>query len=89
MLSKKHLENYCLPQAGHKRCRYLAEDEENFGKCYCIKKTKHKIKIDAKLEALLKSYKAKNIDPAMQGRPLGDNCKGFIILEHKEQGYDV
>ena len=88
-LSKKQLEDYCLPLGGHQRCRYLAEDDHGFGQHYCIKKTKMKSKIDLKVEELIKTMKRKGTNPASQGRPLGDNCKGFILLHHKEQGYDV
>lgn len=88
MLSKKHLEDYCLPYSGHLRCRFLAEDEHDWSKFYCIKKSKKRAEINAEVVELIKEMKQKGLSPETQGVPLGDNCDGFILLRHLEQGYD-
>jgi hypothetical protein len=88
MLSKKQLEDYCLPYSGHLRCRFLAEDEQDWAKCFCLKKTKRRVDIDSETDDYVKELHKKGITPESQGVPIGDNCEGFIFLRHLEQGFD-
>ena len=37
----------------------------------------------------VKSIKKKGNDPKKEGFPLGDNCKGYLLLRDINQGYDV
>lgn len=89
MLSKEHLNCYCLPYGGPLRCKYLAEDDNYIGRFYCLKKSVKKKVVDAELNEILKTLKGKGKDPSKQGIPLGNNCPGFILLKNKEQGLDV
>ena len=88
-LSKKQLEDVCMYYGGHKACRYLVSDPST-GKHMCGKLVKKlKEDIDARTAEFLKKMKANNQDPQLMGRPLGDNCQGYIFLKYKKQGYDV
>jgi len=88
MLSKKHLERHCLPYGGHLRCRYLAEDDYDYSKFYCLKKSYKKADIDLEVDAVLK-LRDKGKDPEKQGIPIGNNCAGYLTLKNVLQGYDV
>lgn len=90
MLSKKHMQKYCLiDDPTHKRCRYLAEDDFMLGKNQCMKKTSIKEIIDDEVESLVVICNKRNIDPKNEKIPMGDNCQGYLPLKYLEQGYDV
>ena len=89
MLSKNHLKDVCLlDQNTHMKCRYLAEDENDRGKFYCLKRSSKAKDIDMEVEDFLKEMQIKGKDPSKQNVPIGNNCSGYVILRHKEQGYD-
>lgn len=89
MLSLKQLEDYCLYDMDHKRCRYLEVDEFDSSKYYCCKKNiRKKDRIDHDIEKFRIKCAKNNLDITQQGVPLGDNCDGFVKLRHKEQGFD-
>jgi len=77
-----------LYSGNHKRCRYLAQDDTDSNKWYCLKKSTKKSEIDDETVEFLKELKKKQLDPYKQGIPLGDNCDGYPVLKHIEQGYD-
>lgn len=87
-LSKKHLQDVCLVYGGYKRCRYLAQDDTDYTKNYCLKKTSKKDDIDGEVDEFMKDCKAKGTDPKTAGMSLGDNCGGYPILKIIDQGYD-
>jgi hypothetical protein len=89
MLSKKQLTDVCLAFGrNHKCCRYLAQDETEYGKYFCMKKSPKKTQIDVELEDFVREAKKKGKDPKKDNLPLGDNCGGYPILRYIEQGYD-
>ncbi len=88
-LSLKQLHDVCLLYSGdYRRCRYLAQDDNDSSKWYCLKKNAKRQDIDDETQEFLKELKKKGTDPRKQGYPLGDNCTGYPILKHIEQGYD-
>ena len=89
MLSKKHLEDICLLLSGdYKQCRYLEEDPHGW-KWYCIKHNKDlKLKTDQTVAMFVADCKRNKVDPKTQSYALSDNCAGFPLLKHIEQGYD-
>ena len=89
MLSKKHLEKYCMPHAGHLACHYLARDDNKPDKYFCLKKSHKKAVVDRELKDVLELLKKKGGDPTKQGIPLGNNCSGFLLLKNVLQGFDV
>jgi hypothetical protein len=89
MLSKKQLEDTCLVFTGHKACRYLVYDQQT-GKSLCCKKVAGlKEGIDKRIDAYIEKAKKNNQDLAMLGRPIGDNCQGYLYLKNTQQGYDI
>jgi hypothetical protein len=89
MLSKKHLEDRCLVWGGHKTCRYLVYDQQT-GKNLCCKQVQGlKDEIDKRIEDYTTKAKKNNQDLSMLGRPVGDNCDGYLYLKNTLQGYDV
>lgn len=89
MLSLKQLKDICLVNDGtHKKCRYLAQDENDYTKFYCIKKTAKAQELDAELSDFIKEARKKGKDPLKDNVPLGDNCNGYPLLRHLMQGYD-
>lgn len=89
-LSKNQVEDVCLLGQGVSQCRYLAEDDVNANEFYCLKKSKNKKeKIDVEVSLLVKDLKRKGLDVNSHNIPIGNNCRGYIILKHIEQGYDV
>jgi hypothetical protein len=94
-LSKKHLKDVCVlggNAAGmSKQCAYLDEDIDDQGNVIyvCKKLSPDRQTIDEELDDFFKDMKKNGHDPTKQGVPLGDNCKGYIVLKTKEQGYDV
>lgn len=88
-LSLKQLQDVCLINSGtYKKCRYLAQDETQPSKWYCLKKSTRRQDIDDEAEDFIEELKKKNIDPQKQGVPMGDNCDGYPILKNISQGYD-
>lgn len=88
-LSLKQLQDVCLLHYGdHRCCRYLAQDDSNPDKWYCLKKTSKKAEIDDEASDYIKEQRKKGLDPTKQGYPLGDNCEGYPILKYIEQGFD-
>lgn len=83
-LTSKQLKDICLlnhPDRS-RTCRYLHQDELDEGKWYCQKlRSEAKAKIDTNLDPL-KNRASVNV-------PMGDNCPGYPLLKHIEQGYDV
>jgi hypothetical protein len=45
-------------------------------------------KIDQSVQKYYEECKKMGVDPHSQGSPLGDNCAGYPLLRHIEQGYD-
>jgi hypothetical protein len=67
----------------------LAQDEMDWRKWYCHKKiSARKKKIDQTVSAYIEKCKKSGLDPHSQGVPLGDNCEGYPVLRHIQQGYD-
>ena len=91
MLSKLQLQRVCLLHQGHKQCRYLAQDDDDPNKHYCLKQTSEKKIIDSEVLRFLKEKKDAGEDPTQEGTPLGNGggCSGYIVLKTKLQGYDV
>ena len=89
MLSKQQLDKYCLPHGGHLKCIYLAQDDVNHDKFYCLKKSPKKSVVDKEHAEVLQLLKKKNKDPKVQGLALGNNCTGFLLLKNVTQGFDV
>ena len=87
-LSRKHLQDVCLLYGGHKRCRYLAQDDNDWSKYYCVKRGPKKQEIDDEIDELVGDMQMKGQDPRKANIPLGDNCSGYPILKFIEQGYD-
>ncbi len=88
-LSKKQLADVCMLYQGHKMCRYLSQDDNDYSKWNCLKhRPVEKAKIDDKIDDFLAECKKKGIDATKQAVPLGDNCSGYPLLKHIEQGYD-
>ena len=88
-LSKKHLEDKCLlGESTSRTCRYLAQDEIDWSKHYCLKKSGKKSDIDVETSEFIEKIRKKGKDPFKENIPLGDNCGGYPILKHTEQGYD-
>lgn len=89
MLSKAHAENVCLVYFGHKTCRYMLYDQQT-GKHLCSKQVQGlKEEIDDRVEAYMDKLKKNGQDIALMGRPVGDNCQGYLYLKNTLQGYDV
>lgn len=90
-LSNKQLQDVCMLYCGDSRqCRYLAEDDDNSSKWYCLKKRKSdKDRIDQRINQFVADCARKKIDPKSQNIPLGDNCAGYPVLKIIDQGYDV
>jgi hypothetical protein len=89
MLSKKHLQDVCLYYDGtYKKCRYLGQDDNDWNKYYCAKKSSKKAEIDVETEDFIRETKKKGKDPLKENIPLGDNCAGYPIMKFIEQGYD-
>jgi hypothetical protein len=93
MLSLKQLKDVCLVHQGSNMCRYLKQDDASYDKWYCLKKSPaNKTKIDDRVAEFAKDCRKRKIDPhataAANQMPLGDNCPGYLLLKHVEQGYD-
>ncbi len=85
VLSIKHVTEICqLDKSGE--CMYLEQDYLDLSKWHCLKKNKVK-KADREKEVnkYIKQAKDDGHEPEI---PLGDNCEGYLILHHIEQGFD-
>lgn len=83
-LTPKQVNDICLSNHSDKSkaCRYLLQDDLEDGKWYCQKlRPVEKQKIDHRLEKI-QNRNFGNL-------PLGDNCPGYPLLKHVDQGYDV
>ncbi len=88
-LSKKQLQDKCLLYDGtHKKCKYLAQDDNDWSKYYCLKKSPKKSEIDVETDAFVREARKKGKDPRKEGLSLGDNCEGYPVMKYLEQGYD-
>lgn len=89
-LSNKQLQDVCMLYSGDSRqCRYLAEDDDDPNKWYCLKKRKaDKDRIDQRIGQFVADCNRKSVDPHSQSIPLGDNCAGYPVLKIIDQGYD-
>jgi hypothetical protein len=96
-LSSKHVQDVCLfYNANYKTCRYLRDEKIpgigmlGMGQVFhCVKKRpKDKSKIDSRVNDFIKECRKKGQDPNMHNVPLGNNCEGYPIFKHIEQGYD-
>lgn len=89
-LSNKQLKDVCLLWGNAKQCIYLDEDNDDGNRVnVCKKLSVFKSIIDGEVMEFLNEMKKSGQDPAFQGVPLGNNCRGYIVLKVKEQGYDV
>ena len=90
MLSKRHLEDVCLVNENdHTKCKYLAQDDLDWSKYYCLKKSKNKASIDAIIDEHMEDCVKNGKDPTADNEALGDNCDGYLVMKHVMQGYDV
>ena len=92
-LTDKHAQDICCCYNGAKCCRYLSTEFTQTTLGYrhlCLKLvSSEKTRIDKEMDEFLKQCKKNGQDPKMMGRPLGDNCKGYIYLKYKKQGYNL
>jgi len=89
MLSLKQIKDVCLvDENGAGRCKYLSQDETDDTKFYCLKLSAKGREIDDEIESFMKDIRKSGRDPYKEGLPLGDNCGGYPVLRHIEQGYD-
>ena len=92
-LTNKHAQDICLSWNGSKGCRYLTTEYSNITggfKHLCLKLVvAEKDRIDKEVEEYLKQAKKNGQDPSVMGRPIQDNCKGYIYLKYLKQGYDL
>jgi len=85
-LTNRHLGEVCLLHHPDptKTCRHLVNDELHPGKWYCQKlRPESKLQADDFVADLSRKARAK------LGVPCGDNCPGYPLLKHVEQGFDV
>lgn len=94
-LTDKHVRQVCDIYGGNSRCRYLEEDmhEDQNGNIQfiyvCRKKSPAKKSIDENVNKEIERLQNNNIPLQDSNYPMGDNCKGYVVLEVKPQGYDV
>lgn len=90
-LSQKQLKDVCFVWGGPNQCRYLDEDMDDKGQAVhvCRKLSPNKQIIDDEVDEFYRTIQKNGQDPMKQGVPLGDNCKGYIVLKSKAQGYDI
>lgn len=89
MLSQKQLRDVCLVYDGtYARCRYLGQDETDYSKYYCLKKSPRGADLDVEIDDFIREARKKGKDPRKENVPMGDNCQGYPILRYLEQGYD-
>ena len=85
-LTNRHLGEVCLlhhPDST-KTCRYLVNDELDPRKWYCQKlRPDAKKAIDITIESVTRKSRVR------LGLASGDNCGGYPLLKHVEQGFDA
>lgn len=81
-LTAKHLNDICLINHADKSktCRYLCRDDLHENKWHCRKLRPSEKK---KIDKIADNYSGRG------SVPLGDNCPGYPLLRHIDQGYDV
>lgn len=89
MLSLPQLEDVCLLYGGHKQCRFLDGDDNDYTKFYCKKKSAEAASINQDVDEFIAEAKKNGDDPRDYGQALGDNCSGYVKLNDVLQGYDV
>lgn len=90
MLSLKQIKDVCLvDEISSSRCKYLSQDESDDTKFYCLKLSAKGREIDEEIESFLNDMRKRNKDPFKESLPLGDNCGGYPVMRHIEQGYDL
>lgn len=90
MLSLKQIEDVCLGNdTTHRRCRYFSQDDTDRNKFYCLRLSAKAFEIDEEVNLYLAECQKRNKNPLDEKFPLGDNCQGYPLLRHLEQGYDV
>jgi hypothetical protein len=85
-LTNRHLGEVCLLHHPDptKTCRYLVNDELDPEKWYCQKlRPAAKRHIDIVISASSRKSRAR------LGVASGDNCEGYPLLKHVDQGFDV
>lgn len=90
-LSNRQLQDICLlnSEDKSKTCRYLSNDELDENKWYCQKlRGKIKERIDDDVFVFLHRHKSAS-SSSVPAFPCGDNCQGYPMLKHIQQGYDV
>lgn len=90
-LTQNQVKHVCMLYSGTDQCRYIDEDLDDDGNIVyvCKKMSPEKSIVDIEVKEFLDDMKKSGQDPAKQGVPLGDNCKGYIKLTVKQQGYDL
>jgi len=89
MLSLKQIQDVCLYKDNtYRKCRYLCNDELDSSKWFCLKLSGKGRQIDDEIDQYLDEMAKRNKDPKKDNLPLGDNCGGYPVLRHIEQGYD-
>ncbi len=84
-ISARPLIDICLLgcQDRSKTCRYLKNDELEEGKWYCQKlQPQAKARIDVTIESFVRRSHMTVVST-------GDNCEGYPVLKHIQQGYDI
>ena len=90
-LTQNQVQHVCMLYGATQQCRYVDEDLDDDGNIVyvCKKLSPEKAIVDLEVSEFLDDMKKHGQDPAKQGVPLGDNCKGYIKLITKKQGYDL
>jgi hypothetical protein len=90
-LSSKHTKDVCCELGRSNQCRYLDEDFDDAENIIsvCKKLTPDKKIIDIEVVDFLNNCKKNGQDPYLMNVALGDNCKGYLNLKTKKQGYDI
>ena len=90
-LTQNQVQHVCMLYGGTQQCRYVDEDLDDDGNIVyvCKKLSPEKAIVDLEVSEFLDDMKKHGQDPVKQGVPLGDNCKGYIKLITKKQGYDL
>jgi len=89
-LSLKQVQDVCFLNGGSDQCRYLDEDFDDNGLVInvCKKLSPYRTIIDEEFDEFMESMQKSGQKPEDQGKAIGDNCSGYIVLKSKIQGYD-
>lgn len=88
-LTLKQLNDVCLLRSGTSdRCRYLAQDELDLNKWHCLKQSSRRKDIDEQAAEVIEDLRRKGIPINKSKIGLGDNCRGYKVTRHVDQGYD-